>query len=142
MSGGCSWSGVEKPGFSRSTCLKPSLGFFVFWFTSVAFVTMWLRLAVSPNLSPLWASIFYWESKVSDALPSFLVGDLRALRDHAEFMALDLGVSMVGQGDEPLYPLLDPKFSLPSVGVLCWKSGPLLWMRHIVSWHEPAMVRA
>lgn len=73
---------------------------------------------------------------------SFLVGDLRALRDHAEFMALDLGVSMVGQGDEPLYPLLDLKFSLPSVGVLCWKSGPLLWMRPIVSWHEPAIVRA
>lgn len=99
-----------------------------FWFTSVAFVTVWLRLAVSPNLSPLWAVIFHWERKVSDALPSFLVDDPRALRDHAKLMVLDLGTSMVGQGDEPLYPLLDSKFSLPSVGVLCRKSGPLVWM--------------
>lgn len=100
------------------------------------------EISCFPKSVTFMGSIFYWERKVSDALPSFLVGDLRALRDHAEFMALDLGVSMVGQGDEPLYPLLDPKFSLSSVGVLCWKSGPLLWMRHIVSWHEPAMVRA
>lgn len=87
------WGGVEKPSFtpfSRATCLESSLGF-VSWFTSI---TIWLRLAVFPNLCPFWASILYWGRKVSDALPS-LACEPRILRDRAMLMVLGLGVWLV-----------------------------------------------
>lgn len=78
-------------------CLESSLSF-VSWFTTGAFVTVWLRLAFS-LIFVLSVGLPLLLGRMVSELSVFLACEPRTLREHAVLTVLDLSMKMAGQGD-------------------------------------------